>query len=194
MFRLIAIFVCLPFLLNAQSEEWKGKLEFGNSFSTSEVYIFTDWFCPFCQALEPDLEKMLPKIFEKSRVLFVDLANHPGSMNFLTYNVSFMLHNKADYLKIRPILHHLTSLTKTPTEEQLNQALAPLNIRYKPLPKETVEAIARYFQGIALSFKIRGTPSLTVKNSQTKKEKTLAGDEITEANVLQTLETLQNLP
>jgi thiol:disulfide interchange protein DsbA len=55
----------------------KGSIpSYGNG--PHEVYIFSDYFCPPCQALEPKLEPVLDELYEKGsvKITFVDTPMH----------------------------------------------------------------------------------------------------------------------
>ena len=73
---------------------------FGNENSPVEVYYITDWFCPACKQIEPELEPYYPKMMTKARLFFVDYPIHPETMNYIPYNLSFMLNDKKQYFKI----------------------------------------------------------------------------------------------
>lgn len=158
---------------------------FGNRSSPIEVYIVSDWFCPACKELEPHLEAILPSVMEKASVIFVDRNIHPESMNYMPYNLSFMLKEKDKYLDLRGELIKLTAETKTPTPDQVQAAIAPLNVTYKPLNFSDIDSGHRFFQGIAKTFQIDSTPTVVIANKKTIKAKKLAGlEEINEASIL----------
>jgi len=174
-----------------EKSEWKEKLQMGNPDSHNEIYIITDWLCPACQKKEPELEKMLPKLLQNSRVYFIDLANHPGSADFVKYNLAFLLNNKSDYLKLRPILNTFSQKGKLPTDEDINAALAPLHIKYTPLSESDINSISNYFISVASSLKSKGTPTIVLKNEKTHKTKSFLGISFTETDILKSLEEIE---
>lgn len=171
--------------------EWKEKLQMGNADSSNETYIVTDWKCPACKMKEPEIEQMLPKLLQKSRVYFIDLANHPGSEDFVKYNLSFLLNNKADYLKLRSILNKFSQSGQAPTKEQIHEELVPLHVKYTHLSKGDLDAISNYFTAVSTSLNVKGTPTMVFKNGKTSKIKSLVGNNIDESAVLKSLEEIE---
>lgn len=157
---------------------------FGNRESPIEIYIVSDWFCSACKELEPRLDKMLPQIEKRASVIFVDRNLHPESLNYMPYNLSFMLKNKNKYLQLRNALSQLTEETKTPTPQQVQQAIRPLGVKYKPLNFSDIDSGHRFFQGISETFKIDSTPTVVIANKKKVKAKKLVGlSEITSDNI-----------
>lgn len=111
----------------------KESLVFGKKESPIEVYIFTDWACPACRALEPVIERMAPAIMEKARLTFVDHAIHTETLNYTPYNVAFMIHNKPDYFKLRDALTHLSLSTSSPKEVQIKKLARSYHTEYQEL-------------------------------------------------------------
>ena len=158
---------------------------FGNRDSAIEVYVISDWFCPACKEIEPKLEAILPKVMEKASVIFVDRNIHPESMNFMPFNLSFMLKEKDKYFALRKELLKLTSQTKTPTPDLVQQAVEYLGVKYKPLNFSDIDSGHRFFQGIVKTFQADSTPTVVIANKRKIKAKKLVGeDEITEKAIL----------
>lgn len=147
-----------------------GKLD-----SEIEVYVFTDWFCPSCRQAEPDLEKAYPDIMKRAKLLFVDFPVHPESMNFIPYNLSFLVREKAKYLEIRKALMRLAERTKEPTPEDVQKAVAPLGVSYRPLNYSDVNAGVQYFQSLVRTFRVEGTPAMVVHNRKSRSTRRLSG-------------------
>jgi protein-disulfide isomerase len=147
-----------------------GKLD-----SEIEVYVFTDWFCPSCRQAEPDLEKAYPDIMKRAKLLFVEYPVHPESMNFIPYNLSFLVREKAKYLEVRKALMHLAERTKEPTPEDVQKAVAPLGVSYRPLNYSDVNAAVQYFQSLVRAFRVGGTPAMVVYNRKTRSTRLLSG-------------------
>lgn len=190
---IVAAFVPLAENSITENQTLKKELAFGNPSSNIETFIFTDWLCPFCQRLEPDLEKMLPILFQQTRTIFVDLPNHPGGELYSFYNYSFMINNKSKYTELRHALNDLAKTTKSPTNEQLATALAPLKIEYKPLEKQKASQIAMYYDTLATEFKLKLFPTIVFRNVKSKKEVKLEGlKAITEESVVKAIDSLRN--
>ncbi|NJD61950.1 MAG: hypothetical protein FIA93_04430 [Deltaproteobacteria bacterium] len=157
-----------------------GKLD-----SDIEVYVFTDWFCPACRQAEPEMEKAYPNIMKRAKLLFIDDPIHAESMNFIPYNLSFLVREKGKYLEIRKALLALAARTKEPTPEDVQKAVEKLGIVYRPLNYSDVNAGIQYFQSTAKAFRVEGTPSMVVYNRKTKSYKLLTGvRDLSAANIL----------
>ena len=161
------------------------SLAFGDTESSSEVYIITDWFCPACRAAEPEILKGARKAMLQAKVVFVDYPVHPETFNFIPYNLSFIVREKAKYLEIREAMAALARKTKEPTPEGVQAAVSPLGVKYVPLNYADVMAGMQYFSTLVKRFKVPGTPAVAVLDSRTGKTKTLYGiSDITSDNIL----------
>jgi hypothetical protein len=147
----------------------------GKMDSDIEVYVITDWFCPACLKAEPDMERAYPNIMTRAKLVFVDMPIHAESMNFIPYNLSFLVREKGKYLEIRKALHRLALRTKEPTPEDVQKAVAPLGVTYRPLNYADVSAGVQYFQSVVKVFGIQSTPSMVIFNRKTKTVKMLHG-------------------
>jgi protein-disulfide isomerase len=164
------------------------SLAFGDTESSSEVYIVTDWFCPACRASEPEILKGARKAMRQAKVVFVDYPIHPETLNYIPYNLSFILREKEKYLRIREALATLARKTKEPMPEDVQAAVSPLGVKYVPLNYADVLAGVQYFNTLVNKFKVKGTPSVVVRDSRTGKTRTLYGaTDITSENILKTL-------
>jgi protein-disulfide isomerase len=164
------------------------SLAFGDAESGSEVYIVTDWFCPSCRAVEPEILKGARIAMRRAKVVFVDFPIHPETLNYVPFNLSFILREKEKYLQIREALATLSRKTKEPTPEDVQAAVSPLGVKYVPLNFADVLAGTRQFSALAVKFKVQGTPSVIVRDSRTGKSKTLFGStEISSDSILKAL-------
>lgn len=179
--------------LAAAEDDLKTSLAFGDKNSPVEVYFFTDWLCPACRQIEPSIEAMFPKVTSKARFYFVDMAIHPETLNFTPYNLAFLTYNKKEYFKLRNALTDLSRKTKTPTEKQVEEITKKLGVKFKELDYADVNTGIKYFKHLSRQFTIEKTPTLVVVNRADKKGKKLQGEaEITEENVIKTIQTLRN--
>jgi len=177
--------------LQAAENSIKDSIAFGNTSSPIEVYVFTDWACPACRKLEPTLEQVMPKIMAKARVTFVDDPVHPETMNYTPFNVSFMIHNKANYLTLRHALTALSEDTKEPTEEQVAALAAKAGQQYRQLNYSDVALANKFFAHLVTTLDVEGTPTVVVVNKNTQQGKKLPGSsKITEANILNAIKAL----
>ncbi len=178
--------------LEAAQNTIKDQLAFGNLDSPIEVYLFTDWVCPACKKIEPSVERMAPRIMKEARLIFVDYAIHPETMNFIPYNLSFILKNKQKYFELRRILTDLSKKTRSPSEDEVERAIALIGEKYHELNYSDVALATRYYNTLAKQFGIDGTPTMVIINTETKKGKKLIGkDEITELKVLRAIYSLE---
>lgn len=177
--------------LEAQENEMKDKIAFGNFKSPVEVYIFTDWECPACRSLEPKWEAMAPAIMQKAKISFMDDPVHDATLNYTPYNISFMIYNKSQYFALRQALTELAVETKTPQDSQVEAIAAKLGMRYRQLNYAEVAAASKYFDHVNEEYKVEGTPTVVIVNTQTKKHKKLEGlAEITRENILKAIKSL----
>ena len=168
--------------VDAQAETLSVAL--GKKDSDIEVYVFTDWFCPACKVAEQEMEKVYPEIMKRARLLFIEHPIHTESLNFLPYNLSFLVREKPKYLEIRKALIRLARKTKEPTPEEVQEAVSPLGVLYRPLNYSEVNAASRYFASVVQEFRVEGTPSVVVFNRNTKTRRLLVGvKELSEANL-----------
>lgn len=147
----------------------------GKRQSDTTVYIVSDWFCPVCRKVEPDIEKSYAEIAAAARIAFVDVPIHPETSNFTPYNLQFMIHEKEKYLRLRHVLDDLSRTTKNPTPEQVQSALAPLGVTLRPHNFVELMDGVRLFESFSRGFGVKATPTVVVDNPKTRKRKLLIG-------------------
>lgn len=178
--------------LQAAENSIKQEIAFGSAQGPIEVYVFTDWQCPACRKIEPALSKMSPVIMSKAKLIFADLAIHTASLNFVPYNVSFMIHNKTQYFKLRDGLTEISEEVEAPSEKQIQALAVKEGTRYVPVNFSDVTMATNFFNHVAEQFKVDGTPTVVVANANTRKGKKLVGSaEITQQNILNAIEALK---
>lgn len=176
----------------SEAEESVPNIFLGNKSSSLEVYIITDWFCPACRKAEQEIEKTVPAIGEKAKIIFVDLPIHAESLNYTPYSLSFLVHEKEKYLELRKALISLTQKTKEPTQEDVQKVISPLHVTYKPLAFLTVSRGMKFYGDIPKTFKVKSTPTVVINNAKSKKTVQFVGaKDITEANILKALSDVQ---
>lgn len=177
--------------LQAAENNIKDSISFGNTSSKIEVYVFTDWACPACRTLEPNLEKVLTKIMTKAKVTFVDDPLHPETLNYTPFNVSFMINNKSGYFALRTALTKMSQDVKEPSEQQIEALASKMGQKYKRLNYSDVALANKYFSHLVSTLDVDGTPTVVVVNKNTQKGKKLPGaSKITEANITKAIQTL----
>jgi len=176
--------------LHAEESTIGKSIVFGTSDSKIEVYVVTDWLCPACRALEPTFEKMSPEVMKKAKLYFIDFPIHEESLNFIPFNLSFMIHNKEKYFELRNALTAISKKTSEPTEEDVQKAIKPLGVKYTQLNYADVAVGIKYFKHLVKQLGIEATPTVVVINKDNKKGKKLKGSEITEKNVMNAIDSL----
>lgn len=179
--------------LKTQEDSIKNRIVFGNLNSPIDVYVFTDWQCPACRSAEPALVKLAPVIEKKARLTFVDFIIHAETLNFIPYNISFMVHNKDKYLELRDMLTQISTKTGDPSEDDIEKLAAKLGVKYNQLSYSDVAVGIKYFKHLGKEFNVTSTPTVVVVNKSTKKGKKLHGaSEITEGNVIKAIDSLSS--
>lgn len=178
--------------LQAAENSIKQEIAFGVAQSPIEVYVFTDWQCPACRKIEPAISRMAPTIMGKAKLIFADIAIHTASLNFVPYNVSFMIHNKPQYFKLRDGLTEISEESEAPTDKQIQDLVAKEGTKYTPVSFSDVTMATNFFKHVAEQFKVDATPTVVVVNANNRKGKKLQGSgEITQQNILSAIEALK---
>jgi protein-disulfide isomerase len=179
--------------MQAAKTSIKESLIFGNPSSNLEVYLFTDWACPACRKLEPNLQKMIEKVDGDAKVFFIDHAIHPETLNFVPYHLSFIINNKHKYYELRSMLTDISEKTSSPTEEQVKEAAARHGVTYTELNFMDIALAIKFYKTLGEKYGIKGTPTIVIINTETKKGKKLSGNgEITAENLTDAINTLKS--
>lgn len=172
-------------------KEIKERLVFGQRNSHVEVYFVTDWFCPSCRKIEPQIETLFPKIQSKVAFYFVDYPIHKKSLNFTPYNLSFLINNKAQYFEARQILTALSDTTEAPTDKDVTKQAQTYGIPFRDLTYVDIKTGIEYFDNIVEKYNLNSTPTIIITNTHDHRTTKFEGtDEISEEKVLKTIETL----
>lgn len=125
---------------------------FADGSGPVEVILFSDYFCPPCQALEPYLEEALPRLHQSgARVAFVDMPIHGLTPLFARYFLYAA--NAADSftqkLHIRRTLFDIAQTGAVASERELIQELKEDRVELarldvKPLFDQWVALINRF--------------------------------------------------
>lgn len=175
-----------------QEELFKNWLAFGNLDSPIEVYYFSNWECSTCGRIEPIIAESGPEIAKSARIIFVDLITNQESIDFTPYNLSFMMHNKPQYLQLRGMMNELSKKTKSPKDADMVSGASSLGASYRPLSYSETTSGIKYFKYLARQFHIDSVPTVVVVNSKKQVGKKFVGsDEITVKNILSAIESLK---
>lgn len=172
--------------LESAEKDIKTHLAFGQLESPITVYLFTDWQCPACRSIEPSLYPLIPKITQKARLVFVDTVAHKATLNFIPFNVSFLIHDKPKYLQLRKILTAISINNPEPTEQEIQRAIEPLGVKYQQLNYSDIASATAYFEHLVTQYEVEMTPTLVIVQNQQKTK--LLGSEINEKNILPLLQ------
>ena len=140
--------------MQAAQNSIKENLVFGDKSSPIEVYLFTDWACPACRKLEPNLKPMAEDVMGQAKLFFVDHAIHPETLNFVPYHLSFQVHNKPHYFELRDMLTQISEETGAPSEQMVSTAASRLGVQYQELNYSDIALGIKYFKKLGEKFKV----------------------------------------
>jgi thioredoxin-related protein len=113
-------------------------------------------------------------------------------LNFVPYHLSFAAYEKRKIVQLRKALFAVARKTKNPTYEDINAAIAPLNVTYRQLSFLEVTQQMGNFQKLAEQYKVVSTPTMILRNAKTKKIVTLVGNgQITQADIMKALKEVE---
>lgn len=171
----------------------KNRIVFGTEKSPVEVYFVTDWFCPSCKKVEPQIEKIYPKIKSKVAFYFIDYPIHRKSLNFTPYNLAFLVNDKSHYFKARDMLNEISEENESPNEEDIIEAAKDQGIKFKSLSFSDIKAGIDFFDEVIDKYDIRATPTIIITNQKKNKVIKLEGrDQISESKILDAIEKVKS--
>lgn len=175
---IVALVVGATVATFAVARESQASLDFflGKEKSPITVYFISDWFCPICQKVEPRIEQIYEQVSKEARVAFIDYPIHAESNNFTPYNLQFLAFEKEKYPQLRAALANLAMKTKTPTPEQVQVVIAPYGVTLRQMNYADILSGLQINLTTYRGFNIKGTPSVVIENTKTKKHKILIGD------------------
>jgi thiol-disulfide isomerase/thioredoxin len=144
-----------------------------------EVIIFTDYFCPPCQALETELDAMLSKLLEKGdvKITFVDAPVSKHTQLYAKYFL-YSINAGADFqgmLKTRRVLFGAARTNAVFTEEGIASELRGQGIAFQPYDLSKVYIV---LNELMKNHDIRSTPTCVVKYPNSDVHKYLGPDDI----------------
>ncbi|MHB8139499.1 MAG: DsbA family protein, partial [Smithellaceae bacterium] len=144
-----------------------------------ELTVFTDYFCPPCQAVEPDMERYLNEFLSKGgvKVTFIDLPLHKLTQLYARYFL-YIVNAGGGYREIlhaRKVLFELATANAAATDQALAQKLTERGVAFKPYdPKPVYAVLLRTIK----EFNANATPTCFVKYSGTDVRKYVGPEEI----------------
>ncbi|MBN1664679.1 MAG: thioredoxin domain-containing protein [Deltaproteobacteria bacterium] len=131
-----------------------------------EVLVFSDYFCPPCQTLEPRIEQVLEELLAAGgvKITFVDLPIYKQTILYNRYYL-YAVNANADFksvLRARKTLFHYAFTSpdaKKAGEETLENLFKKEKIDFKPFEHQAVQA---EFTKIIKQYKVYSTPTCKV--------------------------------
>ncbi len=174
------------------SDNLKENISFGDKKTAIEGYLFSDWACPACRKIEPQIYDIQSAVTDEGKFYYIDHAIHPETLNFIPYNLSAMINHEPNYIQLRHMLTKLSTQTSSPNSEQVKALANTIGVDFKKLDYSTVAMGIRYFKELGKQFKVKGTPTLVLYNKDTKKVKLLTGaDNITPEKITAAIQELK---
>ncbi|NPU84649.1 MAG: thioredoxin domain-containing protein [Syntrophaceae bacterium] len=133
-----------------------------------EVLVFTDYFCPPCQAVEKDLEPALEEVLKKGKamVTFVDMPIHAQTPLYAKYFLYAVRAGK-DYREAMQARHQLFDLAKGSAPGSDADLTGALQARHVRLAPHDVKPTLQAWDGIIRHYRITSTPTMVVRYSDT---------------------------
>lgn len=188
-----AMVVCVFAIFSAHGATNPPDIWFGKKTSAVEVYFVSDWLCPFCRKVEPEIERMAPAIGAVAKYTFLDDPIHRESTGFMPYGISILVNEKGNYFKARKALVELATKTRKPDNQSVGDAMRQYGIQFKLADFATVASLTASGLDIIRKSKVIMTPTVIVRNSKTGKQQLLVGaDQIRAPVVLATIKSLES--
>ena len=137
---------------------------------TIEVRLYTDYFCPPCRAMEPDMEPLLKELLKKNaiRLTLVDVPFSPLTPLFArNFLYALKENNDSEYaFQVRNVLQGAATNKDVKTQERVDALFKEKKITYSPWDPKP--AFDRY-NALINEDKINATPTcVIIKNGQKK--------------------------
>jgi hypothetical protein len=144
-----------------------------------ELIIFTDYFCPPCQAVESDMDWYLNEFLSKGgvKVTFIDMPLHELTPLYARHFL-YVVNAGGGYREIlhaRKVLFELATANAAATDKVLAQKLKGQGVVFKPYDPKPVYAV---LDRTIKEFKANATPTCFVKYPNTDIRKYVGPEEI----------------
>jgi thiol:disulfide interchange protein DsbA len=162
----------------APAAETESLYSFGQG--PMEIYIFSDYFCPPCQGVEPYLENALPELFDHgAKISFIDMPIHQPTPIYSRY---YLYAAKASAglepaIKARSALFELAKTKAVTADSELIQELKKQEIKIRLL--DTKDVFAQW-RDLIQRFNITSTPTCVVVAPGQPERRFVGGGDIRE--------------
>jgi thiol:disulfide interchange protein DsbA len=163
--RQAAIAALVLFILFAKPAMSPGQAaDSGFSFGQGlpEIYLFTDYFCPPCQSIEPYMESVLPRLSSMgARITFVDMPIHEQTPLYARYYLyaARKANNIDEVLRIR---HALFDMAKSKVVVSEREMMTDLKQKAVSLSYFDTQPAFTHWNELIDRFKVISTPTCIV--------------------------------
>ena len=180
-FSVSVVFFCLLVFICSVTPAAGAEKEAVPSYGQGphEVLIFSDYFCPPCQALEPQLEPVLDELYKKGRVkiTFADTPMHKETPLFAKFYL-YAAKAAPDYgaaMGARQVLFALAGKENVFwMDERIEEAFRKEKVAFTPFD---FRAVQPELNGLIRKHKVDATPTCVILSPGAKAQKyTGAGD------------------
>lgn len=135
----------------------------GDANATHKIVVFTDYDCPYCKRLEPELEKLIAKhpAVQVINILVPLRQQQPAGAHTSSALLALDLwrSNKAQYDKAHPLLMKKSGLHTATSLQQITELTASTDfLSASAHSKQIIERNLAVFSGLGL----RGTPAIMI--------------------------------
>ncbi|NTV53960.1 MAG: thioredoxin domain-containing protein [Syntrophaceae bacterium] len=190
-FAVSVVFFCLFIFIGSVTPAARADNETIPSYGRGphEVLIFSDYFCPPCQALEPKLEPVLDALYKQGsvKITFVDTPMHRETPLFAKFYL-YAAKATPDYrtaMRARQVLFALAGKENVFwMDERIEEAFRKEKVPFSPFDFRTVQPA---LNGLIKQHRVDATPTCVILSPGAKAEKhTGAGDILKGLTSLQT--------
>jgi len=181
-FSVSVVFLCLLAIICSIAPAAGAEKEAVPSYGQGphEVLIFSDYFCPPCQALEPKLEPVLDALYKQGsvKITFVDTPMHretPLFAKFYLYAAKAAPDYKAA-MRARQVLFALAGKENVFwMDDRIEEAFRKEKIAYTPFDFRSVQPA---LNGLIKQHRVDATPTCVILSPGKKARKYTGTDEI----------------
>jgi thiol:disulfide interchange protein DsbA len=181
-FSVSVLLFCLLVLISSVAPAAGAEKETIPSFGQgpNEILIFSDYFCPPCQALEPKLEPVLDALYKQGnvKIRFVDTPMHKETPLFAKFYL-YAAKAAPDYrsaMRARQVLFALAGKENVFwMDERIEEAFRKEKIAYTPFDFRSVQPA---LNGLIKQHRVGATPTCVILSPGKKAQKFIGPDDI----------------